>query len=77
MQMKVVKKTDEYTIFQRRDNRYAVQDASKKAVNGEDKAKILLAEGLIKIPEPKTAPAKEAPTEKAAKAEAPEEEAAE
>lgn len=75
--MKVVKKTDEYTIFQRRDNRYAVQDASKKAVNGEDKAKILLAEGLIKIPEPKTAPVEEAPTEKAAKAEAPEEEAAE
>lgn len=75
--MKVVKKTDEYTIFQRRDNRYAVQDASKKAVNGEEKAKILLAEGLIKIPEPKTVPVEEAPAEKAAKAEAPEEAAAE
>jgi len=72
--MKVVKKTDEYTILQRRDNRYAVKDANKKAVNGEGKAKILAAEGLIKIPEPKAAPVEEAPAEEAA--EAPAEEAA-
>lgn len=71
--MKVVKKTDEYTIMQRRDNRYAVVDNNAKAVNGEAKAKILSAEGLIKIPEPKAAPAEEA-TE--AEAEAPAEEAA-
>lgn len=64
--MKVVKTTDEYTIFQRRDNRYAVKDASKKAVNGEEKAKILLAEGLIKISEPKARPVEEAPAEEAA-----------
>ena len=63
--MKVVKKTDEYTIFQRRDNRYAVQDANGKAVNGEEKAKILSAEGLIKTPEPKAAPVEEAPAEEA------------
>ena len=76
--MKVVKKTDEYTIMQRRDNRYAVVDASKKPVNGEDKAKILSAEGLIKLPEPKAAPAEEeAPAEEAAAEEAPAEEAAE
>ena len=70
--MKVVKKTDEYTILQRRDKRYAIKDAHKKSVNGDEKAKILLAEGLIKIPEPKTAPAKEAPAEKAEKSEPPE-----
>ena len=64
--MKVVKKTDEYAILQRRDNRYAVVDADKRPVNGEAKAKILSAEGLIKIPEPKAAPVEEeAPAEEA------------
>ena len=58
--MKVVKKTDEYAILQRRDNRYAVVNKDKRPINGEDKAKILSAEGLIKIPEPKAAPAEEA-----------------
>jgi len=64
--MKVVKKTDEYTILQRRDNRYAIKDANKKAVNGESKTKILLAEGLIKLAEPKAAPAEEATAEETA-----------
>jgi hypothetical protein len=58
--MKVVKKTDEYAILQRRDNRYAVVNKDKRPINGEDKAKILSAEGLIKIPEPKAAPVEEA-----------------
>jgi hypothetical protein len=68
--MKVVKKTDEYTIMQRRDNRHAVVDSSGKAINGDDKAKILSAEGLIKISEPKAAEpaAEEAPAEEAAEA---------
>ena len=66
--MKVVKKTDEYTIQQRRDNRYAVVDSNKKAINGEAKAKILSAEGLIKIPEPKAAPVEEAPAEETTEA---------
>lgn len=76
--MKVVKKTDEYTIFQRRDKRYAVQDADRKPVNGAEKARILSAEGLIKIPEPK-APEPEAseetPTEETQQAEEPAEQA--
>ena len=62
--MKVVKSTSEYTISQRRDGRYAVVDANKKPVNGDEKVKILLAEGLIKVtapapaaePEPEAAP---------------------
>ena len=53
--MKVAKKTAEYTIFQRRDNRYAVCDTEKKWVNGDDKVKILMQEGLMKKPEPKAA----------------------
>jgi hypothetical protein len=81
MAMKLVKKTAEYSIYKRGDERYAVKDASKKAVNGEEKARILLAEELIKV----TLPAKpvveeeaavEAPAGEAALAEAPVEEAA-
>ena len=81
MAMKLVKKTAEYSIYKRGDERYAVKDANKKAVNGEEKARILLAEELIKV----TLPAKpvveeeaavEAPAEEAALAEAPVEEAA-
>ena len=52
MTMKLIKKTDEYSIFQRGDERYAVKDAAKKPVNGEEKVKVLLAEGLIKVTEP-------------------------
>lgn len=67
MAMKLVKKTDEYTIFQRGDNRYAVQTANKQAVNGDDKTRILLEEGLIKAAMP-AAPAEEAPAEEEAPA---------
>ncbi|MFK7829470.1 MAG: hypothetical protein AB8B57_06795 [Congregibacter sp.] len=52
--MKLIKKTDEYSIFQRGDERYAVKDAAKKAVNGDEKAAVLLAEGLIKVSQPGT-----------------------
>ena len=44
MALKVVKKTDEYTIYQRGDERYAVKDADKKPVNGDEKVKILVAD---------------------------------
>ncbi len=72
--MKVVKKTSEYTISQRRDGRYAVVGSDKKPVNGDDKVKILLAEELIKVtapapapePEVEEAPAEEAPAEETA-----------
>ncbi len=62
--MKVVKKTAEYTVFQKRNSRYAVKNSAQKIVNGEDKVKILLAEGLIKLTEPKAV--EEAPEEPAA-----------
>ena len=61
--MKVVKKTSEYTISQRRDGRYAVVDANKKPVNGDEKVKILLAEELINVTAPAPAPEPEAETE--------------
>jgi len=64
MTMKLIKKTDEYSIFQRGDERYAVKDAAKKPVNGEEKVKVLLAEGLIKVTEP-AAPAEPEAAEEA------------
>ncbi|MFV8816929.1 hypothetical protein ACNKU3_04260 [Haliea sp. E17] len=62
--MKLVKKTAEYSIYKRRDERFAVKDARKNAVNGEEKVKILVAEGLVEIKLP--APVEEAPEEEAA-----------
>ncbi len=81
MAMKVVKRTDEFTIYQRGDERYAVKDANKTAVNGEEKVKILLAEGLIKVTQaaeqPAEEPAEEAPAEDESAEEEPAEESAE
>lgn len=63
--MKVIKKTADYTISQKRSSRYAVTAANGSAINGEEKTKILLAEELIKLTEPKAAEpeAEEAPAE--------------
>ena len=36
MAMKLVKKTDEYSIYQRGDERYAVKGADKLPINGDD-----------------------------------------
>ena len=49
MAMKLIKKTAEHKIFMRGDDRYAVQDASGKPVNGEEKVRILVEEDLIKV----------------------------
>ncbi len=80
--MKVIASTDEYTIYQRRDSRYAVKDASKRPVNGDAKVAILLKHELIvapepKAPEPEEEPAAEDADAQAADAEAGEAEAAE
>ena len=74
--MKVVKRTDNYTIYKRRDNRYAIEDKKRNPIRGEDKVKILVEEGLLdqKLPQP-PAEAEEAAAETAA--EAPAEEGAE
>ena len=59
MAMKLIKKTADYKIFMRGDDRYAVQDASGKPVNGEEKVRILIEEELIKVTVP--SPKEEAP----------------
>ncbi|KGE03649.1 hypothetical protein [Pseudohaliea rubra] len=83
MGMKLIKKTAEYRIYQRRDERYAVESAHGKPVNGDEKVAILLAEGLVtapavKQPEPEAA-AEEAAADEGAEAaeEAPAEDSAE
>ena len=55
MAMKLIKKVADYKIFMRGDDRYAIQDANGKPVNGEEKVRILVEEDLIKVtlPSPK------------------------
>jgi hypothetical protein len=66
--MEQVKKTDTHRIYKKRSGRHAVQDIkTKRWVNGDDKAGILLAEGLIEPPKQK---APEAEAEGAAAPEA-------
>jgi hypothetical protein len=44
--MEQLKKTDTHRIYKKRSGRHAVQDVkTKRWVNGDDKAAILLAEG--------------------------------
>ena len=64
MAMTLVKKTNEYSIYKRGDERYAVKNAHSAAVNGDDKVAILLQEGLIEAPKVK-APEPEPETEDA------------
>lgn len=63
--MQLVKKTADYTIYQKRSKRYAVRDAEKKWVNGDEKITILLKEKLVKVaaakPKVEEAAAEEAP----------------
>jgi hypothetical protein len=52
--MEQLKTTDTHVIYKKKSGRHAVKDAkTKKWVNGDDKAAILLAEGLIEPPKTK------------------------
>ena len=66
--MKVVVTNDEYTIYRRRDGRYAVEGADKRPINGDEKITILLANELISVAPP-AAPKEEAVPEEAEAAE--------
>ncbi|WP_295578291.1 hypothetical protein [uncultured Lamprocystis sp.] len=67
--MQQVKQTAEYTVFQKKSGRYAVQANAKgkKWLNGDDKVRILVDEQLVKVMTPKAPPA-EAPAEEASAA---------
>ena len=58
--MDVVKKTDEYTIFKKKSGRFGVRGKNKTWINGDEKIKILVKEGLIKAPTAK--PKEEVPS---------------
>jgi len=77
--MEIVKTTEEYQIIKKRSGRYGVRRTNRKWVNGEEKTKILIAEGLMKAPTPKPEPEPEegAAEEAAAAEEAPAEEPSE
>ena len=76
--MKVVVRTDEYTIYQKRNERYAVRGEGRAWINGDDKVRILLEHKLIEVAEPKAPEPEEAAAEEGAEeAEASAEEGAE
>ncbi len=77
--MKVVATTDEYTIYQKRNERYAVRKGDRAWVNGDEKVAILLEHKLIKaapVKAPEPEPEAEAAAEEGAEASAEEGEAA-
>ncbi|WP_295543555.1 hypothetical protein [uncultured Thiohalocapsa sp.] len=52
--MEQLKKTDTHRIYKKRSGRHAVKDMkTKQWVNGDDKAAILRAEGLVEPPKQK------------------------
>ena len=64
--MESVKKTAEYEVLKKRSGRYAVRGADNKWLSGDEKVQVLIAEKLIKAPDPKPEPApaeEEAPAE--------------
>ena len=66
--MEVVKKVNDMSIVKKRSGRYGVMDAKGKWINGEEKTKVLLGEGLITVSAPKKVEepvAEEAPAEEA------------
>lgn len=75
--MESVKKTAEYEILKKRSGRYAVRNADRNWVSGDEKVKILLEEKLIKAAPPKKAEPEPVEEEAPAEAEASEEAPAE
>lgn len=64
--MQQIKKTADYTVYQKKSGRYAVRAKNKQWLHADDKAKVLLAEALIAPPKEKApAPAAEAEGETA------------
>ncbi|MEX0797885.1 MAG: hypothetical protein WD025_00470 [Bacteriovoracaceae bacterium] len=61
--MELVKDTENYAIYKKRNGRYAVKGPNKKWINKDEKAQILSKEGLIKLSKPSEKPAEEAAPE--------------
>jgi hypothetical protein len=72
---KAKKKNPDYKLIEKRSKRWSVLGKDGKFINGEEKVKILLQEGKVKIVKPKKKV--EEPVEEVAAEEAPAEEKAE
>lgn len=48
--MELVKKTEEFSIFKKKNNRFCVKCKTGKFINAEKKSEILQAQGLISAP---------------------------
>ena len=57
--MKVVAKTGEYTVYKKRNERFAVKGANQRFINGDAKVAILLEHKLIDAPKVKAPAAAE------------------
>ena len=55
--MELVKKVGETTIYKKKSGRFGVQNKKNKWINGDEKAKILVDAGLIKVSVKAEAPA--------------------
>ena len=63
------KEKPEYTLIEKRSKRWAVRGKDGKYINGEEKLKILLKEGKIKVEKPKKKKVEEPVEEPAAEEE--------
>jgi hypothetical protein len=57
--MEVVKKTDTYVIVKKRSGRFGVKNQAGKWINGDEKVKILVEAGLVKVTVSKEEPVEE------------------
>ena len=54
--MEIVKETEDYQIVKKRSGRYGIRKRDRSWITGDEKVKILAAEGLIKLSEPAKEP---------------------
>ena len=70
--MEIVKETEDYQIVKKRSGRYGIRKRDRSWITGDEKVKILLDEGLIKLsqpakqPEPEPEPAEVADSDEGA-----------
>jgi len=63
--MEAIKKTKEYQIFKKRSGRHAILNTQNQWLKADEKTKILLKEGLIKLTPAKKKEEAAAPAEEA------------
>jgi hypothetical protein len=61
--MQIVARTNDYTIYKKRNQRYAVRNKERQWVRGDDKVAVLLAHNLVVAPVPKGPEQPEVPAE--------------